>query len=205
MSVVARGIRGQIITVKLTRETGIIQAAARINSQHATIVSIELQGDDKGAVTLDEAQCISRCRNVIRLYISGCCLSTQFFCAIVTSCNLIEDLDVSAVTFDDDGSVLVALAPYLQRLSILNISCWFDVTNDAILEFSFRCPSLMCIHISHCAKLSKETHVELRRRGVSLSASRWCDLGQRCHPPSRPCASCSKRSLEEGIEAPKEE
>lgn len=131
------------------------------------VVYIEF-GRGGEALEVDEIAAIALCPHIEELDLSGANLwiEDDILLNILSSCRNIRRLSLSAISEPTSGFDLLRLAPFLQHLTHLNLTCWWDLHPEALYKLAQLCPKLRVVLISHCEFITDEDVARMRGIGV---------------------------------------
>jgi hypothetical protein len=75
---------------------------------------------------------------------------------VLSSCRCIRRLGLDAKSDPSQGFDLLLLVPFLQHLTHLSLTCWWDLHPEALYMIAQLCPQLRVVLISHCELITSE-------------------------------------------------
>ncbi len=138
-------------------------------------------------------QALLRCGNLTEVNLYGATFSLFIIRSLAQSCPNIRSLSLCAITDPDDGSSLLALATS-GALETLNVSCWFELSDESVLHLVSGCVSLRSMVVSHCKDLTISDGQASSRRPQPSPFQFMPDprCTPTCLPPNRKCSQCMR-------------
>ena len=161
----------KIVIFRGRRGIGLADFITNILARGFRIIYIEF-GRDGEALKVDELASMALCPHIEELDLSGSnlCIEDDTLFNVLSSCRGIRRLGLGAISDPSQGFDLLLLAPFLQHLTHLTLTCWWDLHPEALYMLAQLCPQLRVVLISHCELITSEDVSRMRSIGVICEA-----------------------------------